>query len=130
MKPVEKVEIAVEELNTLNTLILQLVDIAEFTKKVETRVEEVINNNPLDYADEDGDVAIDKETVIDQAVEMEFEAEYGTVTPTIIYEAVHEKFDDGIWDGLEETITEVSKETKEYNRDPLGYHGMSQKDFL
>lgn len=130
MKSIEKVEITVEELKTLNALILQLFDVSEFTLKVANRVEEVVNNAPLEYVDEEGNVSLDKETLIDQAIETEFGNEFDTFVPTIIYETVHEKFNDSIWDGLEDLIRVVYQEEVEFNRDPLGYHGMSERDFL
>lgn len=130
MKSIEKVEITVEELKTMNALILQLVDVSEFTLKVQKRVEDVVENNPLDYLDDEGIVSLDKETLIDQAIETEFEAEFDTFVPTIIYDTVHEKFDNNIWDGLEDMVREVYQDEVEFRRDPLGYYGMSQKDFL
>lgn len=129
-REIEVAEITREEYETMNQLITTLIDIPEFTRKVEAKVEEIINNAPLEYVNDFGEIDLDKESLIDIAIEYEFEAEYDTLTPTIIYEAVHEEFDHSIWDGIEDIIREVYRDTVEYKRDPLGYHGLKQSDFI
>lgn len=125
-----EIKITVKELDELNNLILQLINIGEFTKKVQERVQEVVENDPLEYTHEDGSIALDKDNLIDQAIETEFEAKYDGPIPTAVYETVHEQFDNSIWDGLEDLINEVYSDNVEFARNPLGYVGMSERDFL
>jgi hypothetical protein len=125
-----EITIKVKELDELNNLILQLINIKEFTKKVQARVEEVVENDPLEYIDEEGFVLTDKDNLIDQAVESEFEAKYEGSVPTAIYETVHEQFDNSVWDTLTDLVNEVYRDSVEYAKDPLGYHGLKQSDFL
>lgn len=119
-----------EEIDQLNRLILQLIDVDTFRSRVQTRVAAIITDEPLEYVDEDGEITIDKQTLIDQAVEQEFEGEYDGPVPTILYEVIQDAFDESIWGGLEDMILEMYNEQVEYNRDPLAYHGLSTRDFL
>lgn len=128
----EEITIKVGELDQLNKLLLELININDFVKKVQDRVVEVVENDPLEYIDEEGFVDLGEENLIDQAVEHIFENEVNETydVPTILYEETHERFDNDLWEGLSDTVKEVYRDSVEYNRDPLGYHGMKQSDFL
>lgn len=126
---VEFVEVRKSEIDNMNALILTLLD-EDFVKKVQKRVEDMVENDPMEYVDEEGHVSLDEDNLIDQAIEHTFEMEYSHDVPTVVYEMVHEEFDFKILEPLEDMVKEVYNDTVEYNRDPLGYHGMKQSDFL
>lgn len=130
-RQVPYVEVPKAELDTLNELILSFINMEDFRKAVIERVEEVVNNDPLEYASEEGQAVLDRDNLVDQAIEHIYERDIATgIVPTIVYETVHETLDFSFFESLEDEVKEVWNDEIAYRRDPLGYYGMSQKDFL
>lgn len=126
----QTIEVKVSEIKEMNDFILQIIDIDVFVKTVEQHIMDIVRSNPEEYVDEEGEGIVD-ENVIDQAVEHCLEIKFATTSyPTIIYEAVHERINKDLLEELEQEVMEIFKDNKAYRKDPLGYHGMKQSDFL
>lgn len=119
-----------EEVALMNKFLLQFIDTDELTKKVFESIEKEVNSSPENFVNED-EVRI-REDDIDRHIERTFQYIYDWEDniPSVMYEVVHEKIDGGALEGLEDEIREMIIDAREYERDPLGYHGMSQKDFI
>lgn len=88
--------------------------------------------------DEEGNLNINVDDMFDRACEsiLEYEGMFGIIEGDdfedfrellwIAFEKKHPHFFEDAIDEVEEQY----REYKEFQRDPLGYHGLSQKDFL
>lgn len=121
-----------DELAELNKLILELLDIEEYTKKVQEDIRELVLNFPEDYIDETFEAEIDENT-IDISIERVWD--YNTEIPTVVYEEVHER----IWDmelgDIQDELQEIANELKNQERYGVGLEaefrkrGLRMKDF-
>lgn len=118
------------EVDLMNKLLLTLIDTDEFAKKVLESIEEEKDNSPENFVEYD-EVSI-TESDIDRHIETVFQYQFDWEDniPTIIYEVAHQKLDTKAIENMEMEIQEILRDQREYERDPLGYHGMSQRDFL
>jgi hypothetical protein len=119
------------EIEQMNKLIIHLLDMDTFIVNVKEGLEQEAENDPYNFADVDGDVSVD-EGDIDRHIEREWESKYPDFdVPTAVYEVVHEHFNGNTFiHDLEISIKEVVEDEMAYQRDPLKYVGMSERDFL
>lgn len=119
------------EIEQSNKLILHLLDMDTFIINVKESLEEEAESDYTNFVEDDGFVSV-SESDIDRHIEREWESKYPDFdVPTAVYEAVHEHFNGNTFiRDLEQTIKEVVEDEEAYNRDPLKYVGMSERDFL
>lgn len=121
-----------DELAELNKLILELLDIEDYTKRVQEDIRELVLNFPEDYIDENFEAEID-ETIVDNSIERVWE--YDTEIPTVVYEEVHERIWDMELDEIQDELQEIANEWKIQEEYGVGLEaefrkrGLRMKDF-
>lgn len=121
-----------DELAELNKLILELLDIEYYTKKVLEDIRELVLNFPEDYIDENFEAEID-ENIVDNSIERVWE--YDTEIPTVVYEEVHERIWDMELDEIQDELQEIANEWKIQEEYGVGLEaefrkrGLRMKDF-
>lgn len=122
-----------QELDQMNKLILRLLPIEGFQEKVLLSIEEEVGNNPEIFIKDVEEISVEiTESDIDRHIETVWEAKYeGFDVPTVVYETIQQNlFNSPRLNDMETGTREVLQDEAEYRRDPLGYVGMSTKDFL
>lgn len=121
-----------DELAELNKLILELLDIEYYTKKVLEDIRELVLNFPEDYIDENFEAEID-ENIVDNSIERVWE--YDTEIPTVVYEEVHERIWGTELDEIQDELQEIANEWKIQEEYGVGLEaefrkrGLRMKDF-
>lgn len=121
-----------DELAELNKLILELLDIEDYTKRVQEDIRELVLNFPEDYVDENFEAEID-ENIVDNSIERVWE--YDTEIPTVVYEEVHERIWDMELDEIQDELQEIANEWKIQKEYGVGLEaefrkrGLRMKDF-
>lgn len=121
-----------DELAELNKLILELLDIEDYTKRVLEDIRELVLNFPEDYIDENFEAEID-ENIVDNSIERVWE--YDTEIPTVVYEEVHERIWDTELDEIQDELQEIANEWKIQEEYGVGLEaefrkrGLRMKDF-
>lgn len=121
-----------DELAELNKLILELLDIEDYTKRVQEDIRELVLNFPEDYIDENFEAEID-ENIVDNSIERVWE--YDTEIPTVVYEEVHERIWDMELDEIQDELQEIANEWKIQEEYGVGLEaefrkrGLRMKDF-
>lgn len=121
-----------DELAELNKLILELLDIEDYTKRVQEDIRELVLNFPEDYIDENFEAEID-EDIVDNSIERVWE--YDTEIPSVVYEEVHERIWDMELDEIQDELQEIANEWKIQEEYGVGLEaefrkrGLRMKDF-
>jgi hypothetical protein len=113
----------------------------EYIKSIATRVQKVLEEeiysdiDPTSYADEEGVIDLceqdEAESVLANLLADDdllgiVESDDFADLAYEVFQAIPQKF----FDGIESQFKEKIQESNEFNRDPLGYHGMRQSDFI
>ena len=119
------------ELDLMNKLVLSLVDMEQLVERATDNLSNDVANNPDMFMGFDDEASITEDD-LDKYIEMAFQSEYDWTDniPSIIYEVAHEKFDMSAIKDIETDLKEMVAETIAFQSDPLGYYGMSQRDFI
>lgn len=111
--------------------LIELVTI--LAKLVEDSLQEMYNNNPERFCSEDGTIDLQQEDLFvqetDALLEL-FEYHDQAFSRDYIRDYVWEKMDHSVFSNAEERIRVLYRDAAAYQRDPYGYHGVSQADFL
>jgi hypothetical protein len=126
----QTVNINKEELALMEAFILEVVNAPNFLIAVVNEIESQATNSPEDFITPDGEHVEITEEDVEATAKKLLKQRFTMEVPAIIYEYVHENIDWKIINRLEEDIKEMKRESNAFNKDPLGYHGMSEKDFL
>lgn len=97
---------------------------------VSQKIEEEYDENGDSYID-DGVINLREDHVFEQA--MDGAADYFNIAEEKMEElsdAVWESLDHAVFSGAEEMLSDMHHESTFYHRDPWGYHGIRQSDFL
>lgn len=111
--------------------VLELVTI--LAKLVKDRLENVYSSSPERFVEEDGTIDLQQDDLFAQETEELldlFEYHDQVNSREYIRDYVWEKLDHSVFTEAEETIREMYQESVAYRKNPLGYHGLSQRDFL
>lgn len=111
--------------------ILELVTI--MARLVRDRLENVYSSNPEQFVEEDGTIDLQQDELFAQETEELldlFEYQDQVYSREYIRDYVWEKLDHSVFIEAEETIREMYQESVANRKNPLGYHGLSQRDFL
>ncbi|MEK3744747.1 hypothetical protein NST23_18870 [Brevibacillus sp. FSL K6-0770] len=111
--------------------ILELVSI--MAKLVRDRLENVYSSNPERFVEEDGTIDLQQDDLFAQETEELldlFEYHDQVYSREYIRDYVWEKLDRSVFTVAEETVREMYQDSAAYRKNPLGYHGLSQRDFL
>ncbi|GAA4703722.1 hypothetical protein [Brevibacillus fulvus] len=111
--------------------ILELVTI--LAKLVRDRLENVYSSNPERFVEEDGTIDLQQDDLFAQETEELldlFEYHDQVYSREYIRDYVREKLDHSVFTEAEETVREMYQDSVAYRKNPLGYHGLSQRDFL
>ncbi|KKX52543.1 hypothetical protein [Brevibacillus borstelensis] len=136
---IEKLTKQKEELQrTVNELTMlrgdNLIELATIlAKMVGDSLEDMYSNNPERFCSEDGTIDLQQEDLFAQETDALldlFEYHDQTFSREYIRDYVWEKMDHSIFSNAEEQIRMVYRDSAAYQRDPYGYHGVSQADFL
>lgn len=126
-----EVERNVNELDmTRGDNILEMVEL--MAKIVFDRLESVYENEPERFC-EDGVIDLQQDDLFaeetDKVIEL-FEYHDELYSREDIHDYVRDKLDHSVFSEAEKNIREFFQDSVSYQKDTLGYHGLSQRDFL
>lgn len=111
--------------------ILELVSILAIL--VKDQLDDIYSNNPERFCEEDGTIDLQQDDLFAQETEalLElFEYHDEVYSREYIRDYVWDKLDHSVFTEAESTIREKYREAVAFQRNPLGYNGLSQHDFL
>jgi hypothetical protein len=131
-KTLETFKAEIEQMNKLLLHLLEEGTVGNFIALVVDSLKEETESDPGNFLSSDGEDIRIYESDIDRHTENVWESRFPDFeVPTAVYEAVQEHFNGTThirdW---EMEMKEVIEDEREYNKNPLRYVGMSEKDFL
>lgn len=127
---IDVVEVMKSELELMNNLLLNLINIEDLVKTVSEKLELETEDSIENFIHDDEAFVTSHD--VDRHIESAFQDAFNweDSIPTIVYETVHEKLGKNYISNLSAEVQDVVNDMREYERNPLAYYGMSQKDFL
>ena len=130
VKEVEMVGMTKEVFDGMQAFYQQLFDLDEFIHAVEHRILKMVEDNPLEYADEFGEFGGNEDDLLDLAIDAEYESQFEGEAPFFLINEVCGRYNFDIWSKVYDMVKETYRDVVLYNRDPMAYYGLSQSDFL
>ena len=120
------------ELDLMNRLLLTFIDVEDLVKAVTDNMYKETENEPYKFVGFDEETVCITEDDVDRHIEHAFQEIYDWADniPTVVYKVVHEKLEKDFIENLQAELQEEINDQREFERDPLGYYGMSQRDFI
>jgi hypothetical protein len=106
-----------------------MVNVKELANKVVDYIKDQVEEDHSQYLDDEGNVDISRVS-IDCAIESVLEKEDLMDINDDTFEAIYEAIDKKEIGYIEDNLRDELEDAEAYRRDPLAYHGLSQKDFL
>ena len=126
-------EVSQTELDLVNKLVLALIDIEHFVEIVRADLDKEIEDSPENFIyGEDEDLVSLTGDNLDIVIERVFQSEFNwdDSIPTIVYEKVHERITKQELRTLEAELQFIMNDQRAYERNPLAYFGMRERDFI